>query len=150
MAAKAKHQRLMLVVAAVAAMIGAALLAASGLKDQAAFFYTPGDVRTKGIEPGKVVRLGGMVVNGSLHRAADGVTLGFQVTDGRASVPVRFHGVAPDLFREGSGVIADGKFEADGSFTADELLAKHDERYMPRELKGISYDPRTHKVTATP
>lgn len=132
---KAKHQRLTLVLLAVAAVIGAALLAMSALKDQAAFFYAPADV-AKGVPVDKAVRLGGMVRKGSLHRAADGVTQRFVVTDGVAEVPVTFAGIAPDLFREGSGVVAEGRFAKDGSFTATNLLAKHDERYMPPEMAG--------------
>ncbi len=133
---KAKHQRLTLALLAVAAIIGAALLALSALKDQAAFFYAPGDVADKPLPLGKAVRLGGMVEKGSLVRAKDGVSIAFKVTDGKAVVPVRFRGVTPDLFREGSGVVAEGRFQPDGSFTADNLLAKHDERYMPPQMAG--------------
>ncbi|MGC4250863.1 MAG: cytochrome c maturation protein CcmE [Sphingobium sp.] len=147
---KAKHQRLILALAALAALIGAGLLAASALKDQAAYFYTPQDVKTKGVEPGKAIRLGGMVVGGSLKRAADGVTIHFDVTDGKATVPAQFSGIAPDLFREGSGVVAEGAFDAKGTFLATNLLAKHDERYMPRALEGIQYDEKTHQMKAKP
>ncbi|WP_313806512.1 cytochrome c maturation protein CcmE [Sphingobium sp.] len=143
---KAKHQRLILALAALVALVGAALLAMSALKDEAAYFYAPNDVRTKGVEPGKAIRLGGMVVKGSLKRAGDGVTIHFDVTDGKATVPASFRGIAPDLFREGSGVVAEGAFDAGGTFQATNLLAKHDERYMPRELKGMSYDEKTHKM----
>ncbi len=143
---KGKHQRLVLILAALAAMLGAAALAASALRDQAAYFYTPSDARTKGVEPGRAIRLGGMVQPGSIQRAADGVSIRFVVSDGKASVPATFSGITPDLFREGSGVVAEGSFDASGTFIADNVLAKHDERYMPRELKGINYDPKTHKV----
>ncbi|HEX7875932.1 MAG TPA: cytochrome c maturation protein CcmE [Sphingobium sp.] len=143
---KAKHQRLILALAALAALIGAGLLAASALRDEAAYFYTPGDVRAKGVEPGKAIRLGGMVVKGSLKRAPDGVTIRFDVTDGKATVPAVFKGIAPDLFREGSGVVAEGAFDNAGAFVATNLLAKHDERYMPRELKGMTYDEATHQM----
>ena len=144
----AKHQRLILVLAALAALVGAGFLAASALRDEAAYFYTPGDVKTKGVEPGKAVRLGGMVVKGSLYHAPDGVTIRFDVTDGKATVPARFKGIAPDLFREGSGVVAEGAFDASGTFIATNLLAKHDERYMPRELKGMTYNEATHEMKA--
>ena len=143
---KSKHQRLILALVALAAMIGAGLLAVSALKDEAAYFYTPNDAKVKGVEPGKAVRLGGMVVNGSLKKAADGVTIHFDVSDGKASVPVTFSGIAPDLFREGSGVIAEGSFDTNGTFVATNLLAKHDERYMPRELAGMKYNEKTHQV----
>lgn len=145
---KAKHQRLILAVVALVALIGAGLLAASALKDEAAYFYAPNDVKTKGVEPGKAIRLGGMVVKGSLKRASDGVTIHFDVTDGKATVPASFTGITPDLFREGSGVVAEGAFDTTGTFQATNLLAKHDERYMPRELKGMSYDEKTHKMKA--
>ena len=98
---KAKHQRLILALVALAALIGAGLLAASALRDEAAYFYAPADVKTKGVEPGKAIRLGGMVVKGSLKRAADGVTIRFDMTDGKATVPGMFKGIATDLFREG-------------------------------------------------
>ena len=144
---KAKHQRLILALVALVALIGAGLLAASALRDEAAYFYAPADVRAKGVEPGKAIRLGGMVVKGSLKRASDGVTIRFDVTDGKATVPATFKGIAPDLFREGSGVVAEGAFDSAGTFAATNLLAKHDERYMPRELEGMRYDEKTHQVT---
>jgi len=145
---KAKHQRLILAAAALVALLGAGLLAASALKDEAAYFYAPNDVKTKGVEPGKAIRLGGMVVKGSLKRAADGVTIRFNVTDGKATVPATFSGIAPDLFKEGSGVVAEGSFNGQGTFVATNLLAKHDERYMPRELDGMSYNETTHEMKA--
>lgn len=144
---RAKYQRLVLALAALAALIGAGLLAASALRDEAAYFYTPGDVKAKGVEPGKAIRLGGMVVRNSLKRASDGVTIRFDVTDGKATVPATFSGIAPDLFREGSGVVAEGAFDAKGGFVATNLLAKHDERYMPRELEGMQYNETSHQVT---
>lgn len=131
---KAKHQRLTLGLLALAAIGGASGLALSALRDEAAFFYTPSDLATKAPEPGRAVRLGGMVQAGSITKLADGVTITFIVADHGGTVPVRFTGVAPDLFKENSGVVAEGKFMPDGSFTADNLLAKHDERYMPPEI----------------
>lgn len=145
---KAKHQRLVLALVALAALIGAGLLAASALKDEAAYFYTPADARTKGVEPGKAIRLGGMVVKNSITRARDGVTIRFDVTDGKATVPATFSGIAPDLFKEGSGVVAEGAFDARGTFVATNLLAKHDERYMPRELDGMQYNETIHELKA--
>ena len=144
---KSKHQRLILALVALVAIIGAGLLAASALKDEAAYFVVPNDVKTKGVEPGKAVRLGGMVEAGSLRHEKDGVTIAFTVTDGKARVPVTFRGIAPDLFREGSGVVAEGAFDTSGTFVADNLLAKHDERYMPREMEGMQYNATTHQVT---
>jgi cytochrome c-type biogenesis protein CcmE len=130
---KPKRQRLILAAMAVAAIVGAGLLATVALREEAAFFFTPAEARAATIEPGQAVRLGGMVERGSLERAADGVTITFRLTDGRASMPVRFTGIVPDLFAEGSGAVADGRFER-GVFVADRILAKHDERYMPPEL----------------
>ena len=140
---KRKHQRLVLGLAALAAIGGASGLALSALKDQAAFFYTPSDVATKNPPADKAVRLGGMVEVGSIKHLPDGVTISFVVADKEAKVPVRFTGVAPDLFKEGSGVVAEGKFTADGSFVADNLLAKHDERYMPPQVAGKMHKTET-------
>ena len=140
---KAKHQRLTLAALAAAAVGGSSALALSALKDQAAFFYAPGDVKRDALPLGRAVRLGGMVAGGSLHRMADGVTMQFVVTDGVARVPVAFRGIAPDLFKENSGVVAEGKFNPDGSFTASNLLAKHDEKYMPPEMKGKMHETKT-------
>jgi len=145
-AIKRKHQRLILVLLALAAMVGAVLLAFWALRGQVAFFYTPSQAQAAHVEPGRAARLGGMVEAGSLTRAADGVTIRFRLTDGKASLPVTFSGITPDLFREGSGAVAEGAFEADGTFRATNILAKHDERYMPREMEGMTYDPKTHKV----
>ena len=145
MAIRAKNQRLTLLLLAVAAVLGGALLAMSALKDQAAYFYTPSDVGRDRLAPGKAVRLGGMVTKGSLQRLPDGVTIRFLVTDGGASVPVRFAGLVPALFREGSGVVADGRFAPDGLFVADQILAKHDERYMPPQVAGAMHKSESLK-----
>ena len=134
---KAKHQRLTLALLAVVALMGAGSLAAYGLKGQANYFYTPSDIVAKKPEVGQAIRLGGMVQKGSLDRAPDGVTVTFTVDDGKAQQAVLYSGITPSLFVEGSGVVADGKMMADGTFVADELLAKHDENYIPRELEGI-------------
>lgn len=145
---RGKHQRLVLVVVALVALIGAGVLAVSALKDRAAYFYTPSEAKAASVEAGRAIRLGGMVVPGSLKRAQDGVAIDFVVSDGKGTVPARFQGIAPSLFREGSGVVAEGAFDAKGTFQATNLLAKHDERYMPREMEGISYDAETHQVKA--
>jgi cytochrome c-type biogenesis protein CcmE len=141
---KAKHQRLSLAIVAVVALVGAALLAMSALQDQAAYFYSPGDAKKAGVPAGQAIRLGGMVVNGSIVRAADGVTIDFAMTDGQATVPVRFRGIVPDLFKEDSGAVAEGRFDTAGVFVADNILAKHDERYMPPQIEGKMH--RTGKV----
>jgi len=141
---KAKNQRLTLLVLAAAAVLAAVLFGMWGLQDKAAFFYAPADVARKGTPFDRNVRIGGMVREGSIRRAADGVTISFLVGDETpATIPVRFTGIAPDLFKEGSGVVAEGKFQRDGTFVADEILAKHDENYMPPEL---ARDRTKHKT----
>ena len=140
---KAKHQRLVLILLAFAAMIGAVLLAMSALKDQAAYFYTPADAVRARIEPGRAVRLGGMVADKSIIRDPDGVTTRFVVTDGQETVAVRFKGITPDLFKENSGVVADGAFAPDGAFIATNILAKHDERYMPPQVAGEMHETKS-------
>lgn len=132
---KAKNQRLTLLLLAIVAVLGAVLLAMFALKDQAAYFYAPADVARKGLPLDRAVRIGGMVKGGSLQRLPDGVTVTFLVGDEtEATIPVRYTGITPDLFRENSGVVAEGRFRPDGSFVASEILAKHDENYMPPQL----------------
>ena len=136
---KAKHQRLVLIALALVALVGAGLLAAYALRNQASYFYLPEQMAANPPEPGQAVRLGGMVEPGSLETLPDGVTVTFAVTGRKDSrIPVRFAGILPDLFVEGSGVVAEGRLGADGTFVADNLLAKHDENYVPRELEGMS------------
>ncbi|MCH2487860.1 MAG: cytochrome c maturation protein CcmE [Erythrobacter sp.] len=136
---KPKHQRLVLALIALGVLIAAGLLAAYALRSQASYFYLPEQMRDDPPAIGQAVRLGGMVEEGSLRTLADGVTVAFTVTGREASeIPVRFTGILPDLFVEGSGVVAEGRLIADGTFVADNLLAKHDENYMPRELEGMS------------
>jgi cytochrome c-type biogenesis protein CcmE len=134
---KAKHQRLVLLVIALVALIGAGLLAAFALSKQASYFYVPSDLVAKPPEQGRAIRLGGMVEKGSLKTRADGLTIDFVVGDGKAQVPVRFTGITPDLFVEGSGVVAEGRMDG-ATFVADNLLAKHDEKYVPREMKDMT------------
>ena len=134
MIARPKHQRLVLVILAILAVLGAVLLAMWGLQDRAAYFYTPADIAAGKAQPGRAMRLGGMVEKGSVKRDVDGVTTRFVVEDGEARVPVTYRGILPDLFREGSGVVAEGKLASGNTFVADNILAKHDERYMPPQL----------------
>lgn len=141
---KPKHQRLILAILALAALIGAGLLAASALREEASYFYTPATLAKADIEPGKAIRLGGMVQKGSIKRDADGITVHFIVQDRDATQAVVYKGITPDLFVEGSGVVADGRMDANGVFVADSLLAKHDENYVPRELKDIDMSTAEH------
>ena len=141
---KAKNQRLTLLLLAAAAVIGAVLLGMWGLRDNAAFFYAPADVARKGLPLGQSVRIGGMVKGGSIERAPDGVTIRFLVGDeSAATIPVRYTGIVPDLFKENSGVVAEGRFRPDGLFVAEEILAKHDENYMPPQLAGDRHKSET-------
>jgi len=128
-----KHQRLLLAGLALAALLAAVLLAMWGLRDRAAYFYTPADVVAGKAQPGTAMRLGGMVERGSIRQQSDGVTIHFVVEDGKARVPVSYRGITPDLFREGSGVVAEGHMQGE-MFVAETILAKHDERYMPPQL----------------
>ena len=142
---KPKDQRLVLVMAAVAALLVAALLAMWGLKDRASYFFTPADIAAGKAVDGQGFRLGGMVEKGSIQHQVDGVTIRFVVTDGQARTPVVYRGIVPDLFREGSGAVAEGRLQR-GTFVADTILAKHDERYMPPELGNLAAEHKAGKT----
>jgi cytochrome c-type biogenesis protein CcmE len=142
---KPKSQRLVLVSAAIVAVLIAVLLAMWGLRSQASYFYTPADVVAGKAHEGEAMRLGGMVEQGSVERAADGLTIRFVITDGKARTPVVFRGIVPDLFREGSGAVAEGRLEK-GTFVADNILAKHDERYMPPQLGNLAAEHKAGKT----
>lgn len=148
-ALKPKHQRLVLVVIALVALVGAGLLAAWALRNQASYFYVPEQMAAEPPEPGRAVRLGGMVEEGSIRTLPDGVTIAFVVGDGEARVPVQFAGILPDLFVEGSGVVAEGRLAPDGTFIADNLLAKHDENYVPRELQEMTEHQKREVIAET-
>jgi len=142
---KPKSQRLILVSAAIAAVLLAVLLAMWGLRDRASYFYTPSDIASGKAEQGRAVRLGGMVEKGSVVHEPDGVTIRFVVGDGKATTLVTYRGIVPDLFREGSGVVAEGRVEK-AAFVADTILAKHDERYMPPELGNLAAEHKAGKT----
>jgi cytochrome c-type biogenesis protein CcmE len=142
---KPKNQRLVLVSAALVAVLVAVLLAMWGLRERASYFYTPADVVAGKAGQGRAIRLGGMVERGSVQRQPDGVTIRFVVTDGQAHTPVVYRGIVPDLFREGSGMVAEGRLQA-GIFVADTILAKHDERYMPPELGNLAAEHKAGKT----
>jgi len=142
---KPKNQRLVLVSVAIVAVLAAVLLAMWGLKDKAAYFYTPADIAAGKAVTGQTMRLGGMVEQHSLQRDPDGVTVRFIVTDGKARLPVTYRGITPDLFREGSGVVAEGQLQS-GQFVASTILAKHDERYMPPELGNLAAEHKAGKT----
>ena len=142
---KPKNQRLVLVGAAMFAILVAVLLAMWGLRERASYFYTPADVAAGNAVQGRSMRLGGMVERGSIVRQPDGVTIRFVLTDGKAETPVVYRGIVPDLFREGSGAVAEGRLQ-NGAFTADTILAKHDERYMPPELGNLAAEHKAGKT----
>ncbi|MFS8038842.1 cytochrome c maturation protein CcmE [Xanthobacter sp. AM11] len=127
-----KGRRLVLIGAGLGVLALAAGLILSALNDTIVFFRSPTEVAQRLVEPGARLRLGGLVETGSVTRA--GTLTTFTVTDGNAVVKVAYSGILPDLFREGQGVVAEGVLQPDGSFKADSVLAKHDERYMPREV----------------
>jgi len=128
-----KRRRLYFAIALVVAGAGGGALVLAALKDNVLYFYSPSDIITKHVPAGVNFRVGGLVEKGSLRHGA-GPDVRFVVTDGKKTVPVEYSGVLPDLFREGQGVVAMGALLPDGNFRASEVLAKHDERYMPPEV----------------
>ncbi len=131
---KRKHRRLFFVAIGMAALGAAAALVLFSFEDSLVFFFSPSEIAEKDIADGQRFRIGGLVEEGSVRRLGDGLTVEFRVTDLSATVPVTFRGVLPDLFREGQGVIAEGFLIGGGIFKAEEVLAKHDETYMPPEV----------------
>jgi cytochrome c-type biogenesis protein CcmE len=128
-----KKQRLILVLVALGLLGGASALVLSAMGDSVAFFATPSDIASGQVEPDRRFRLGGLVVPGSIERA-DGGRVSFRLTDEASEVQVTYQGILPDLFREGQGIVAQGTLGAGGTFVASEVLAKHDENYMPPEV----------------
>ena len=129
-----KRRRLYIVVAALLVFGGATGLVLTALDDSLDLFQSPSQLLADPPAPDRGIRLGGLVEEGTVLRAADGLSVTFRVTDGAQSVPVNYEGILPDLFREGQGVITIGKMGPDGTFLAREVLAKHDENYLPREV----------------
>jgi cytochrome c-type biogenesis protein CcmE len=127
-----KQRRLYFVLLGLAALGGATALVLTALSDTLVYFYTPSEMAGKAIGPGRRLRIGGLVEPGSVSKSQATVT--FAITDLTAQLPVTYTGVLPDLFREGQGVVAEGRLERDGVFHASEVLAKHDEKYMPKEV----------------
>jgi cytochrome c-type biogenesis protein CcmE len=130
---KSRHKRLAWVVAGLAVLGAGAAFILSAFQSNLVFFYSPTQVADKEAPSGRPFRIGGLVEVGSVKRQPDGVTVGFAVTDTIHRVPVSYKGILPDLFKEGKGVVAQGQLNVDGQFTASEVLAKHDENYMPPE-----------------
>ncbi len=128
-----KQRRLALIGTSLAVLAVAAALVLGALRDSIVFFNSPTDIAEKHPAPGSRMRIGGLVKPGSIERG-DNLLVRFAVTDGKTDIAVRYQGIVPDLFREGQGVVAEGKLDTGGVFAADTVLAKHDERYMPREV----------------
>lgn len=128
---KPRHKRLAMIAVGLAALGGAAALILNAFQSNLVFFFSPTQVAAHEAPRGRSFRIGGLVEQGTLQRQPDGVTVRFVVTDTAHSIPVLYSGILPDLFKEGKGVVAQGTLEADGAFHAKEVLAKHDENYMP-------------------
>ena len=128
-----KRRRMAFVAALILGGVGAAALVVGALKDNVLYFYSPSDVFSRHVTPGVAFRIGGLVEKHSFHKGS-GTEIHFVVTDGRKSVPVDYSGDLPSLFREGQGVVAIGRMTPSGMFVADQVLAKHDEKYMPPEV----------------
>lgn len=132
---KPRSKRLMLLGGAVALLIGAVALVLTAFQENLVFFHTPTEVAEGKAPTGRTFRIGGLVEPGSIKRASDGVTVQFAITDTAKAIPVTYKGSLPDLFSEGKGAVVQGKMSPDGQFTASEVLAKHDENYMPPEAQ---------------
>ena len=130
---KTRHKRLLLILAGVAVLGAVTTLVLNAFQSNLVFFFSPTQVAAGEAPKGKAFRIGGMVKEGSIRRETDGITLSFVVTDTEKDMAVRYKGILPDLFREGKGAVAQGKIGEDGVFVASEVLAKHDENYMPPE-----------------
>jgi cytochrome c-type biogenesis protein CcmE len=132
---KPRHKRIAAIAIGVVALGVVTALVLSAFQENLVFFFTPSEVVANKAPQGRTFRIGGMVEKGSIKRQSDGVTVQFTVTDTAKTLPVVYKGSLPDLFREGKGVVAQGQLGADGVFRASEVLAKHDENYMPPEAK---------------
>ncbi len=143
---KARHKRLVLVALGIVGVGIAASLALNALQSNISYFFSPSQVMAKEAPNDHVFRLGGLVEDGSLQRQQDGLTVHFSVTDNAERVKVSYTGILPDLFNEGQGVVAKGKLGADGLFYAEEVLAKHDESYMPPEVADTLRDVHNEGV----
>jgi cytochrome c-type biogenesis protein CcmE len=129
-----KQQRLGLLALGLTALAGATALVLSAFSNNLVFFYSPSELKMQAVASDHRLRIGGLVEKQSVSHSADGRTVSFRITDGRADINVVYRGILPDLFREGQGVVAEGRLDPEGAFAASTVLAKHDERYMPREV----------------
>lgn len=148
MVLKARHKRLILIVIGLILVGLAARLILNAFQSNMVFFYTPTQVQKGEVPKGTGFRIGGLVVAGSLKRGDDGLTVHFLITDTANTVPVIYKGVLPDLFKEGKGVVAQGQVDGNGLFTASEVLAKHDENYMPPEAAEALKRAQTQETSS--
>lgn len=144
---KRRHKRVAFIAAGLAGLAIAAYLVASAFRNNLVFFFSPTQVAAKEAPVDRTFRIGGLVQEGTLQRDNDGLTVRFTVTDTAATIPVVYKGILPDLFKEGRGCVAQGKLGSDGVFHADQVLAKHDENYMPPEA-GDALDKAKHAKEA--
>ncbi len=144
---KTRHKRIGFIVAGIAGLGIAAALVLGAFKNNLVFFFSPSQVVAREAPVGRTFRVGGLVQEGTVKRDTDGLTVRFTVTDTAQSIPVVYKGILPDLFKEGKGCVAQGKIGSDGVFYADEVLAKHDENYMPPEA-GDAIDKAKHAKEA--
>ena len=140
---KRRHKRIGFIIAGLAGLGIAAALVLNAFQENLVFFFSPSQVAAKEAPVNRTFRVGGLVQAGTLKRADDGLTVHFTVTDTAKSIPVVYKGILPDLFKEGKGCVAQGRIGADGVFYADQVLAKHDENYMPPEA-GEALDKAKH------
>jgi cytochrome c-type biogenesis protein CcmE len=131
---KRRHKRVTFIAVALAGLAIAAYLVTNAFRNNLVFFFSPTQVAAKEAPVNRTFRIGGLVEEGTIKRETDGLTVRFTVTDTAHSIPVVYKGILPDLFKEGRGCVAQGRINADGVFQADEVLAKHDENYMPKEV----------------
>ena len=144
---KRRHKRIGIILVGLAGLGFAAFLVANAFRQNLVFFFSPSQVAAKEAPVNKTFRVGGLVENGTLKRDGDGLTVRFTVTDTAKSIPVVYKGILPDLFKEGKGCVAQGRIGDDGVFYADQVLAKHDENYMPPEA-GKAIDNAKHEKEA--
>src|SRR5436190_4897322 len=130
---KKRHKRVVFIFACLAAIAAATWLVLGAFRNNLVFFFSPTQIATREAPVGKTFRIGGLVQDGTLKRDSDGLTVHFTVTDTANSIPVVYKGILPDLFKEGRGCVAQGRVGSDGTFYADQIMAKHDENYMPPE-----------------
>ena len=145
---KRRHKRIGIIIVALAGLSIATFFVASAFRNNLVFFFSPTQVAAKEAPVNRTFRIGGLVEEGTLKRETDGLTVRFTVTDTAASIPVVYKGILPDLFKEGRGCVAQGRIGTDGVFQADEVLAKHDENYMPPEA-GEAIDKAKHAREAS-